>query len=60
MSEASIESDMEIGVALALGAVALVGAALMIGYPSQIGKAWGFAAALVFGLGSVVAVQVFD
>jgi hypothetical protein len=51
---------MEIGVALALGAVALVGAALMIGYPSQIGQAWGFAAALFFGLCSVVAVQVFD
>ena len=60
MSEASIDSDMEIGVALALGAVALVGTALMFGYPSQLGRAWGFAAAFVFALGAVVAVQLFD
>ncbi len=51
---------MEIGVALALGAVALVGTVLMFGYPSQIGRAWGFAAAFVFALCSVAAVQLFD
>ena len=51
---------MEIGVALALGAVALVGTVLMFGYPSQLGRAWGFAAAFVFALGAVVAVQLFD
>jgi hypothetical protein len=59
MSEGSIESDKEIGVALALGAVALVGTALLFGYPSQIGRAWGFAAALAFAVCSVVAVQAF-
>ena len=51
---------MEIGVALALGAVALVGTVLMFGYPSQLGRAGGFAAAFLFALGAVVAVQVFD
>jgi hypothetical protein len=60
MSEGSIESDKEVGVALALGAVALVGAAMLFGYPSQIGRAWGFAAAFVFALCAVVATQVFD
>jgi hypothetical protein len=60
MSEESIESDMKIGVGLALGAVALVGTVLMFGYPSQLGRAWGFAAAFVFALGAVAAVQLFD
>ncbi|MDZ5811051.1 hypothetical protein U4E84_06800 [Halorubrum sp. AD140] len=60
MSEGSIESDMEIGVALAFGAVALVGTALLFGYPSQIGRAGGFAAAFVFALCAIVAVHVFD
>ena len=46
--------------ALALGAIAVVGAVVMFGHPSQIGKAWGFGAALVFALCSVVAVQIFD
>jgi len=41
MSEASIESDKEVGVALALGAIAVVGAIVLFGHPSQIGKAWG-------------------
>jgi len=60
MSEGSIGSDKEIGVALALTAVALVGAVVMFGYPTQIGRAWGFAAAFVFAVCAVVAVQVFD
>ena len=60
MSEKSIESDMQIGVGLALGAVALVGTVLMFGYPSQLGRAWGFAAAFVFALGAVAAVQLFS
>jgi hypothetical protein len=60
MSEESIESDMQIGVGLALGAVALVGTVLMFGYPSQLGRAWGFAAAFVFALGAVAAVQLFN
>ena len=60
MSEASIGSDKNIGVALALTAVALVGAVMMFGYPTQIGRAWGFAAAFVFAVLTVVAAQAFD
>ena len=60
MSEASIESDKGVGVALALSAVAVVGVVVMFGHPSQLGKAWGFGAAFVFALCSVVAVQIFD
>jgi len=60
MSEGSIGSDKEIGVTLALAAVALVGAAVLFGYPTQYGRAWGFAAAFVAAICAVVAVQVFD
>jgi len=60
MSEASIESDKGVGVALALSAVAVVGVVVMFGHPSQLGKAWGFGAAFVFALCSVVAVQIFN
>ncbi len=51
---------MDVGVALALGAIAVVGAVVLFGHPSQIGKAWGFGAAFLFALCSVVAVQVYD
>ena len=60
MSEGSIESDKEIGVALALGAVAVVGAVVMLAYPGQLGKAWGFAGAFVFATLAVGAAQLFD
>ncbi|OTF10645.1 hypothetical protein [Halorubrum sp. SD612] len=59
MSEASIESDKEVGVALALGAVAAVSAVVMLAYPGQLGKAWGFAGAFVFATLAVGAVQLF-
>ncbi|MES3160618.1 MAG: hypothetical protein PPP55_03495 [Halorubrum sp.] len=60
MSEASLGSDKRIGMTFALAAVALVGAVMLFGYPTQIGRAWGFAAAFVFALLTVVAVQAVD
>ena len=60
MSEGSIESDKEVGIALALGAVAVVGALVMALYPGQLGKAWGFAAAFLFATLAVGAVQLYD
>ncbi len=60
MSEASMGSDKGIGMTLAFAAVALIGAVVMFGYPTQIGRAWGFAAAFVFALLAVVAVQLFE
>lgn len=60
MSEASIESDKGLGVMLAFIAIALVGVIGMYGAPTQLGRAWGFAAAMIFAILSVVAVQVFD
>ena len=60
MSEGSIGTDKGIGVTLAFAAVALVGATVMYGHPTQLGKAYGFGAAFVFALLAVVAVQVFE
>ncbi|SNR26361.1 DUF7525 family protein [Halorubrum vacuolatum] len=60
MSEGSMESDKGLGVMLALAAVAVVGAVVMYGAPTQLDRAWGFAAAIVFALLAVVTVQVFE
>ncbi len=60
MSEGSMESDKGLGVMLAFAAVTLVGAVVMYGAPTQLGRAWGFAAAVLFALLAVIAVQVFD
>lgn len=60
MSEGSIESDKGLGIGLAFAVLTLVGAAAMFGAPTQIGTAWGFGAAIVAALVSVVAFQAFD
>ncbi|WP_418281950.1 DUF7525 family protein [Halorubrum sp. DTA98] len=60
MSEGSIESDKGLGVMIAFSAVALVGAVAMYGAPTQLGRAWGFGAAILFALLAVIAIQLFD
>jgi len=60
MSEGSMESDKGLGVMLAFAAVTLVGAVVMYGAPTQLGRAWGFGAAIVFALLAVVAIQLFE
>lgn len=52
-------SDKAIGVAMAFGLVALLGAGLMLAGGTQELQAWGFAAALVAAGLSVVAVQLY-
>ncbi len=60
MSEGSIESDKGLGVMIAFAAIALLGAVVMYGAPTQLGRAWGFGAAVLFALLAVVAVQTFE
>ncbi|XVH31072.1 DUF7525 family protein [Haloferacaceae archaeon DSL9] len=60
MEVSTVESDKGIGVAMALGAVALVGAGIMFGGGSQLFQAWGFAAAMVASLLGVVAIHAFS
>ncbi|WP_435062782.1 DUF7525 family protein [Halobaculum sp. EA56] len=60
MATETLESDMAVGVALAFGALTVVGAGFMIAGASQIVKAWGFAAAMLAATLAVVATQAFD
>jgi len=59
MAEASVESDMSIGIGLALAFVTLLGAVAMGVGPTQLSRAWGFAGAMIAGLLAVVAVQAY-
>ncbi|MDQ2048942.1 hypothetical protein RBH26_00420 [Natronolimnohabitans sp. A-GB9] len=52
-------TDMGVGLALALGAVAAIGAAMMfIGAP-DITAAWGFAIAMIFSALAVVGLHLY-
>lgn len=53
------ESDMGIGLTVLFGLLALGGAAAMVAAPTQIGKAWGFALAMLAATVAVVAAQVY-
>ncbi len=58
-TESESATDMGMGLALALGALATIGAGLMfIGAP-DIDAAWGFAAAVVFSSLAVVGVHLY-
>lgn len=59
MATKTIESDMGIGLTVLFGLVALGGAAAMVAAPTQVGKAWGFALAMVAAVVAVVAAQVY-
>ena len=53
-------TDKGVGVAIACGTVAVLGAAIMFTGGTQLIKAWGFAAAVVAAGLSVVALQLYD
>lgn len=53
-------TDKGIGVAIACGTVAVLGAGLMFAGGSQLTKAWGFAAAVIAAGLSVAALQLYD
>lgn len=59
MSTHADGNDKAIGVAMAFGLLALVGAGLMLAGGSQQLQAWGFGAAMVAAALSVVAVQLY-
>lgn len=54
------QTDKGVGLALAFGALAVVGAGLMLFGGSQTTMAWGFAAAMVAGALAVMAVQIYE
>jgi hypothetical protein len=59
MTTETVESDMGIGLTVLFGLVALGGAAAMMAAPSQVGKAWGFALAMLAATVAVVVAQAY-
>ena len=53
-------TDKGLGVAIACGTVAVLGAGFLFAGGSQLLKAWGFAAALLAAGLAVVALQLYD
>jgi len=60
METGSVDSDKALGVSMAFGVLAVVGALLMFGGPTQAMKAWGFAAAMLTAALAVVAIHLYD
>jgi hypothetical protein len=60
MATHSTTTDKGVGVAIAAGTVAVLGAGLMFAGGTQLMKAWGFAAAVIAAGLSVVALQIYD
>ncbi len=53
------QTDKAIGVALALGIVAILGSAIMFAGDTQLFRAWGFAAALLAAGLTVMSIQLY-
>lgn len=57
--ETESSTDMGVGLALALGAVASIGALLMFTGAPDMTAAWGFAAAMLFSSLAVVGIHLY-
>ncbi|OAQ52045.1 hypothetical protein HTG_13770 [Natrinema mahii] len=60
MATQSETTDKGVGLALALGALAVIGALLMLVGAPEITAAWGFAAAVLFSSLAVVGIHLFS
>ncbi|WP_121743087.1 DUF7525 family protein [Natronorubrum halophilum] len=58
-TESESTTDMGVGLALALGAVAAIGALLMFTGAPDMTAAWGFAAAMLFSSLAVVSIHLY-
>ncbi|MFB6123742.1 MAG: hypothetical protein ABEJ78_09830 [Haloferacaceae archaeon] len=59
MARNTVQTDKGIGFGVLFSILTVVGAVAMLGAPSQLGKAAGFAVAMVAALLAVVGAQVF-
>jgi hypothetical protein len=59
MANQTESTDKGLGLAIALGAVATIGAGLMFVGAPDIEAAWGFAAAMLFSAFSVVGIHLY-
>ncbi len=60
METGSVDSDMAIGISMAFGLLAILGALLMFGGETQLLRAWGFGAAMIAAALTVVVVQIYE
>lgn len=60
MVERTASTDMGLGLMLALSAVAIVGAAVLFGGPTQLDRAWGFLVAIVAASLAVSAIHLYE
>lgn len=60
MAEHTASTDMGLGLMLALSAVAIVGAVVLYGGPTQLDRAWGFLVAIVAASLAISAIHLFD
>ncbi|WP_265110589.1 DUF7525 family protein [Halosolutus halophilus] len=58
-TQSETTTDKGVGLTLALGAIAVIGAALMLVGAPDIEAAWGFAAAVLFSSFAVVAIHLY-
>ncbi|EMA39832.1 DUF7525 family protein [Halobiforma nitratireducens] len=59
-TETESTTDKGVGIALALGAVATIGALVMLTSAPEIEAAWGFAAAVIFSSLAVVGIHLWE
>jgi len=59
METGSVDSDKALGISMAFGVLAVVGALLMFGGATQLMRAWGFAAAMITAGLCVVAIHLY-
>ena len=60
METGSVDSDKAIGISMAFGVLAVVGALLMLGGPTQLLQAWGFAAAMITAALSIAVIHLYE
>ena len=58
-TQSESSTDMGVGLALALSAIAAIGAALMYTGAPDIEAAWGFAAAMIFSSLAIVGIHLY-
>lgn len=59
METGSVDSDKALGISMAFGVLAVLGAFLMFGGTTQLLRAWGFAAAMITASLCVVVIHLY-
>ena len=60
METGSVDSDKAIGISMAFGLLAVLGALLMFGGPTKLMQAWGFGIAMLTAALCVVVIQLYE